>query len=337
MSAPGAPHTAPPAVPRRTPPSRVVEAPPKARLVPAAKRAFNNFRAHQMTDRAASLTYYAMLALFPTLVALVSLFGLVGSAETVTKFVDFLAEHGADRNTQRTIDDLMSGLVESSGGAAGVTFVISISIALNGASGAFSAAGRAINDVYNVEEDRSFVRHKAQDLAMTLILLLLGAVLVVALFLGGGIVEPIFGEIGLGSSAATVWGVVRWPVALVVALVAVALIYAFSPDLKPRRLAWLSPGALLFVVLWLVLSALFGIYVQNFGSYAAYGAFGAAVVLLLWLWISSCVFLFGAEVNAEVERQEIAGRGGPPFVTPPPTATASAPAGASTGPAGRGT
>lgn len=317
------------------PPSRTTEAPPAARLPDAAKRGFANFRAHQMTDRAASLTYYAMLALFPTLVALVSLFGLVGSPDTVADFVEFLADQGADANTQRTVDDLMSNIVESSSGAAGLTFVISVAIALNGASGAFSAAGRALNDVHNVEEDRGFVRHKLQDLGMTLLLLVLGVVILVALFLGGGIADSIFDEIGLGSTATTVWSLARWVVALVVAMVAVALVYAFAPDLKPRNIKWLSPGAVGFVVLWLVLSALFGLYVQNFGSYAAYGAFGAAVVLLLWLWLSSCAFLLGAEVNAEIERQETAGRGGPPFVSPPPSAPGSAPAGTSTGPAAR--
>lgn len=315
------------------PPSQTADTPPAARLPQAAKRAFSNFRAHEMTDRAAALTYYAMLSLAPTLVALVSLFGLVGSPETVANFVDYLAEQGVDANTRETLDSVMSSIVESSSGGAGAALVVSVLIAVNGASGAFSAAGRAINDVYAIEDDRSFVRHKLQDLGMTLLLLVTGVLLLVALFLGGGIAETLFDEIGLGSTAVTIWSIARWGVALVLALIVVALVYAFAPDLKPRRVIWISPGAVAFVVLWLVLSGLFGIYVQNFGSYAAYGAFGAAVVLLLWLWISSCAFLLGAELNAEMERQETAGRGGPPFVSPPPTAPGSAPRGRSTGPA----
>jgi membrane protein len=128
--------------------------------------------------------------------------------------------------------------------------------------------------------------------------------------------------IGLGSTAAAIWSVVRWPVALAAALTAYALIYAFAPDLEPRRLRWITPGAVAGVLIWIVASIGFGIYIKHFSTYgAAYGAAGAAIVLLLWLWLSSCSFLFGAELNAELERGVSAGRGGPPFPTPPPIAT----------------
>ncbi|WP_205697432.1 YihY/virulence factor BrkB family protein [Conexibacter sp. SYSU D00693] len=331
MAAQPAPHVAGGDA-HRLPSSRTVDAPPAARLWPAAKRAFAQFRADQLTDRAASMTYYAMLALAPTLVAAVSMFGLVADPQTVTNFVDFLARQGTDVNTQRTVNEMMSKIIESSGGAAGATFVISLLIALNGASGAFSAAGRGLNDVYNVEEDRSFVRHKLQDVGLTLAVLVLLLAVVVAVFLGGGIAEDLAGEIGLGSAAVTVWNIARWPIAAVLGLVIVALVMAFAPDIKPRKIRWLTPGAVGFIVLWLLASLAFGFYVRTFGSYAAYGAVGAAVVLLLYIWLTCCVFLLAAELNAEMERQESAGRGGPPFVSPPPSAPGSVTPGGGTAP-----
>jgi membrane protein len=273
-----------------------------------------------MTDTAASLTYYAMLSLFPLLIALVSLFSLVGDPQTVTDFVGYLADNGADAQTRDAIEAVMRSIVESSSGGASVALVVSLAIALNGASGLFSAAGRALNDVYAVEDDRGFVRKKLQDVAMTLVVIALVMVVIVALFLGGGIVEDVFDLVGLGATAADVWLVARWPIALLAATTAYAVVYAFAPDLQPRRFRWLSPGAIAGVLIWIVASIAFGIYIQNFGNYAAYGTFGAALVLLLWLWVSALAFLFGAELNAELERTESAGRGGPPLVTPPPTA-----------------
>lgn len=312
---------------------------PRADLAAAAKRAFANFRAHEMTDKAAALTYYAMLSLFPLLIVAVSLFGLIGDPRTVTDFVDYLARNGADPNTRATIDDAMRKIVDSSGGAKGAALVVSTLIALNGASGAFGAAGRALNQIHAVDEDRGFVRRKLTDLGMTLVIVVLLLVVIGSLFIGGGIAEDVFGLIGLGSTAADVWLVARWPVALGAAMMAFALIYAFSPDVSPRTIRWLSPGAVAGVLVWIVASVGFAIYVQNFSSYgAAYGAAGAVLVLLLWLWISSCAFLFGGELNVEIERAESAGRGGPPPPTPPPAAPAAAERHpTSTGPVARGT
>jgi membrane protein len=274
-----------------------------------------------MTDVAASLTYYAMMSLFPMIVVAVSLFALIGDTTTVTDAVQYVARQGADQATVDAVDATLTKMVESSGGAVSVALVISVLIALNGASGGFGAAGRALNRVYGVEEDRGFVRRKLTDVGVTLIVVALLLIVVVALFLGGGIAEDLFGYVGLGDTAAMVWSVVRWPTALAAALLAYAVIYAFAPDIEPRRIRWISPGATAGVAIWIVASVGFAIYIKNFSSYgAAYGAAGAAIVLLLWLWLSSCAFLLGAEFNAEIERAETAGRGGPPFPTPPPAA-----------------
>ena len=273
-----------------------------------------------MTDVAAALTYYAMMSLFPAIVLGTSLFSLIGDEQTVSNAVDYFARQGADQSTQDAIKTVMDKIVSASGGAVSFALVISVLIALNGASGAFGAAGRALNRVYAVEEDRGFVDRKLTDLGVTLMIVVLLLIVVAALFLGGGFAEDLLGSIGLGDTASTVWLIVRWPIALGAMLVAYALIYSFAPDVEPRRLRWISPGAISGVVIWIVASIGFGIYIKNFSSYgAAYGAAGAVIVLLLWLWLSSCAFLFGAEVNAELERAERAGAGGPPAVSAPPS------------------
>lgn len=276
-------------------------------------RAVKSFQEHQLTDAAAALTYYAMLSLFPGLLACVSLFSLVGDPETVADFVDYLARQGANTETREAIDAMMSNLIDTSGGAAGVALAVSLALALNGASGAFAAAGRALNRVHEIEEDRGFVQRKAIDLGVTIVVVLLLLTVIVAVFLGGGIAESLFDRIGLGTTAASIWSVARWPLALLVAMVAYAIVYGMAPDVQPRRVLWLSMGAAAGVLVWLVASALFGVYVQNFGSYgAAYGAFGSALVLLLWLWVSSCAFLLGAELNVQIDRMAAERRGATP-------------------------
>jgi membrane protein len=293
---------------------------PRASYVGAAKRAFSQFRRHELTDVAAALTYYAMMSLFPAIVLATSLFSLIGDEQTVSNAVDYFARQGADQATQDAVRAVMDKIVRASGGAVSFALLGSVLIALNGASGAFGASGRAINKVYGVDEDRGFVRRKLTDVAITLVLVVLLLVVIGALFLGGGFAQDLLGSIGLGSTASVIWGFVRWPLALGGMLVAYALIYAYAPDLEPRRLRWISPGALTGVAIWIVASIAFGIYIRHFSTYgAAYGAAGAVIVLLLWLWLSSCAFLFGAELNAELERSTTAGRGGPP----PPVAPAT--------------
>jgi membrane protein len=301
----------------------VGRAPPQRILA----RAFSLFRAHQMTDYAATLTYFAMMSLFPALLVGVALLGLFGQQSLVTDAGSYLLRHGADASTATVARNVLDKMINSSGGALGLTLAISIVIALNGASGAFGAAGRALNVVYGVQEARGFVRRKLIDVGATLLVIVLFVVVLAALFLGGQIADDLFGTIGLGSTAAAAWSIARWPVALVAAMLGHAVVYGLAPNVEPRRIRWISPGAAFAVVLWIVLSIGFGIYIKNFSSYgAAYGAFGAAIVLLLWLYLSANALLFGAELNAEIERTRRAARDAPPFPTPPPT---PAPAGRS--------
>src|SRR4051794_7693155 len=272
-----------------------------------------------MTDVAAALTYYAMLSLLPSIVLATSLFSLIGDEHTATRAIDYFARQGADQATQDAVRAVMDKIVKASGGAVSVALVVSVLIALNGASGAFGAAGRALNLVYRVEEDRGFVRRKVTDVAVTLVIVVLLLVVIAALFLGGGFAEDLLRTIGLGSTASAIWAIARWPIALAGMLVAYAIIFAYAPDLEPRRLRWITPGAVTGVVIWIVASIGFGVYIRHFSTYgAAYGAAGAAIVLLLWLWLSSCAFLFGAELNAELERSALSSRGGPAAMMPAP-------------------
>jgi membrane protein len=266
-------------------------------------RAGKSFLAHQMTDRAATLTYFAMMSLFPGLLVGVTLLGLFGQQSLVTDATNYLTDHGLDEDTAKVVTRVLQNMVNASGGALGVTLVVSVLLALNGASGAFGAAGRALNVVYGVEESRGIARRKATDLATALVVIVLFAVVLAAIFLGGQIADDLFGKIGLGSTAATIWSYARWPVALVAATVAYGLVYGIAPNIVPRHIRWMTAGAAVGVGLWIVLSLAFSIYVRNFSSYGAvYGAFAAAIILLLWLYLSANAFLFGAELNAELER-----------------------------------
>ena len=285
------------------------------------KRALQMFQGHGMTDWGASMTYYLVMSLFPGLLVTVSLLGLFGGQSLVTDSVSYLRDAGAPAETVDAVESSLTGLVESSNSKFGVGLIIGVVLGLNGAAGAFGAAGRALNKVYGVDEDRGFVRKKAQDLGWTTVVILLGIVALVSVFLGGDVAKDIFGTIGLGDTAAAIWIYARWLVALAAMALLFAVVYAFAPDVEHRRFAWISPGSVLGVGVWLLASGLFFFYVSNFGNYGAtYGTFAGAIVLLLWLYITSLAFLLGGELNGEIERGQVAGRGGPPPPSPPPSA-----------------
>ena len=279
----------------------------RSRVVGIAVAAFKRYREQQMTDRAAALTYFAMMSLFPTLLVGVSLLGLFGQQGLVQDASNYLLEHGADETTADVVRKTLQNMINASSGALGATLLVSIALALNGASGAFGAAGRALDVAFGVTEGRGFVRRKLTDLAAALAVIVLFAVVIVAIFLGGQIADDLFGKIGLGETAATVWSYARWPAALIAATVAYGLVYRLAPDVRPPTVRWISVGAIVGIALWLLLSFGFSIYLRNFATYgAAYGTFGAAIVLLLWLYLSANAFLFGAAVNAERQRAQAA-------------------------------
>ncbi len=283
------------------------------------RSAIDAFMSHDMTDRAASLTYFGILSLFPGALTIISLLTFFGEADLSRRAADYLLDRGVDQTTAEAVNNALDNMIRTSSGAAGVTLVIGLVLALNGASAAFGAAGRALNVVHGVAEDRGIVHRRLTQLGWTVTVVLLFFFTTVAAFLGGDVANDLFGTIGLGDTAADVWRVARLPLALGAIVVAFGLVYAYAPDVEPRALRFITPGSMVAVGLWLLTSWLFSIYLSNFSKYgAAYGTFGAAIALLLWLYITSNAFLFGAELNKTIERSRTAGRGGPPFVTPPP-------------------
>jgi membrane protein len=175
-------------------------------------------------------------------------------------------------------------------------------MSLYGASGAFGAAGRALNHIWRVEEGRGFVKHKLHDLAWTLVLVLLVLVTFVLIFLGGSLAGDVLGLIGLGDTAAAVWRIARWPGALLAAMLIYAVVYYAAPNVEIRHWRFVTPGAVFGVIAWIAASALFFVYVSRFSSYSAtYGAFAAVVILLVWIWLTNVVLLFGAELNVVVD------------------------------------
>jgi membrane protein len=283
--------------------------PQRATPLTVASRAFSSFRRHHMTDHAAGLTYYLVMSLFPGLLVAVSLFGLIASPDTVVNATRYLRDAGAPPSAARAVHDALANLVATSGGKAGVALVLGVALGLNSASSAFGAAGRALNVVYDIEEDRGFVRRKALDLAFTAGLIVLGLVAVAGVLLGGSVTHDLLNKVGLGDTATAVFALVRWPIAIAAMTLAFGVVYGFAPDRGAARFRWISPGACAGALIWLVASILFFLYVENFGSYGAtYGAFAGAVILLLWLYLSSIAFLFGGELNAELERGSRAAR-----------------------------
>jgi len=264
------------------------------------KKTLREFTADQCTDLAASLTYYSVLALFPGLLAVVSILGLFGDP---TKTIDALLQIISNIGSKDVADLLRSpveGLVRSP--AAPVTFIVGILGALWSASGYVGAFGRAMNRVYNVREGRPIWKLRPTMLGVTLatvILLVLGLLTLVS-----GPLARSFGDvIGLGDVAVTVLSIVQWPILLVIAIVIVAVLYYWSPNVKQPKFTWVGGGSILALLIWIIASVGFGFYVGNFSNYnATYGSLGGVIVFLLWIWITNNALLFGAEFDAEIER-----------------------------------
>lgn len=265
------------------------------------RRTLREFSRDQCTDLAAGLTYYAVLAIFPALVALLSLIGLVGkSQETVDTVLGILRDAGAG-GAADSLEPTLTSLSTSS--AATLVFIISILGALWSASGYVNAFSRSMNSLYGKAEGRPVWKLRPIMLAVTLLLVVLVALVMVGLVVSGPVASSIGSTIGLGSAAVRAWSIAKWPVMLLIVVVIVAILYYATPNVRPPKLRWVSLGAVLAILTWVVASALFGFYVANFSSYdKTYGAFAGAIIFLLWLWITNVALLFGAELDAELER-----------------------------------
>jgi membrane protein len=268
------------------------------------KRTFLSFYDEQMTHHAAALTYYGLMSFFPTLLLGVALLGLFGQfPETYEAVLSYL-EEVAPKSTLAAIDAALRTALESKAAAAGA-LAIAVVTALYGTTGALEAARRALNVVFDAHDGRSFLRRKAIDVASTVALMGLILVALILTFVGGDLAEEVFGAFGLGATAASVWAVLRWPAAFAVATLVFSFVYYVTPDVKQRAFRWVTPGAAVGVTIWLLASAGLSFYLSRFpGVNATYGSFAAAIVLIVWLWLTNVALLFGAELNAEIERRK---------------------------------
>jgi membrane protein len=282
------------------------------------KRSVSEFKEDNLTDWAAALTYYGILSIFPALLVLVSVLGLIGSSAT-QPLIDNLGQV-APGPAQDIFTSAIKNL-QGSSGAAGVFFIIGLAGAIWSASGYVAAFMRASNVIYDIEEGRPVWKTLPTRVILTLVLLVLLAVSAVAVTLTGGLAKEVGGVIGLSDTAITVWNIAKWPALLVVVSLMFGLLYWAAPNVRHPKFRWVTPGGVLAVIGWIIASLAFALYVANFGSYnKTYGALAGPIVFLVWLWISNIMVLLGAEFNAELQRGRAIEAGHPedeePFVEP---------------------
>lgn len=265
------------------------------------RKSVREFGDDKCTDLAAALTYYAVLAIFPAILALVSVLGLVGEADKSVKTIIDVLKPLVAADTLKVVTNVVEQLATSTG--AGFTLVVGLVVALWSASGYVGAFSRAMNEIYEIREGRPFWKLRPIMLLITLVAVLLIAVALLILVVSGPVAKSIGDVIGLGSVALTVWGYAKWPVLGLVMVLVVALLYYATPNVKQPKFRWVSVGAGVAIVSWLVASVLFGVYVANFSNYnKTYGSLGGVIVGLLWLWITNLALLLGAEIDSEIER-----------------------------------
>jgi membrane protein len=277
----------------------------------AAKRTVREARDDGLTDWAAALTYYAVLAMFPALLVLVALVGLVGSyPQTTNALLDIVRQVGP-RSAVDTFRDPIVEVVRNKGGA-GALLGVGLLGALWSASGYVGAFIRASNVIYEVQEGRRFWRLRPLQILITIGMTLTAALVAVSLVVTGPLADAVGDVVGLGNAAVTIWNIGKWPVLLLVVITMFAVLYFVAPNVRQPGFSWITPGGVLAVLTWLLGSLGFGIYVANFGSYnSTYGSLGGVVIFLVWLWLGNLALLLGAEFNAELERSRELARGEP--------------------------
>jgi membrane protein len=264
------------------------------------KRTFTEFKDDNLTDWAAALTYYGVLSIFPALIVLVSILGLIGSSAT-QPLIDNLGTVAPGPAKQIFTDAIKN--LQGSSGASGVFFIVGLAGAIWSASGYISAFMRASNAIYDMEEGRPIWKTLPVRVGLTVLLMVLTAISAVAVTLSGGLAKQVGNVVGLGDTAIQVWNIAKWPVLVLFVSFMFAVLYWAAPNVKQPGFKWLSPGSVLAVLGWIIASVAFAFYVANFGSYnKTYGALAGPIIFLVWLWISNIMILLGAEFNAEIER-----------------------------------
>jgi len=260
------------------------------------------FSRDQCTDLAAALTYYAVLAAAPALLALVSVLGLVANGGQAVERVIGTMDGVLPPDVLTVVEPLVQNAA-GGGGKAGFALVLGVALALWSASGYVGAFGRAMNRIYEIDEGRPIWKLRPVMLLVTVVAVVIAALIVAALALSGPVAQAVGDAVGLGSTAVTVWGIAKWPVVLLLVVVLVAILYHVTPNVRQPKMRWLSVGAFVAILVWVLASAAFGLYVATFSNYdATYGSLAGIIVFLLWLWITNLALLFGAELDAELER-----------------------------------
>jgi membrane protein len=266
------------------------------------KRTVREFRDDNLTDWAAALTYYAVLSLFPAFIALISILGLVVDPKTITRVItDVVSQLGP----ASAVDTFKKPIEQISSNQSTAVFglIFGVAAALWTASGYVGAFMRASNAIYEREEGRPFWILRPLQILVTFVLVMMAALVVLSLVATGPVAKAVGDAVGLGDTAVTVWNIAKWPVLLIVVMLMLAILYWPSPNAKQAGFRWVSPGAVLAVLVWIVASVGFAFYVANFGSYnKTYGTLGGVIVFLVWMWITNIAVLLGAELNAETER-----------------------------------
>jgi membrane protein len=271
-------------------------------LFATLKRTVGEFGEDNLSDWAAALTYYGLLALFPALIAFVGLVGLVGDPSSTTRTItQIVTKIGPSSAAQTFAGPIQS--ITSHKATAGIMGIVGIAVALWSASGYVGAFMRASNVVYETPEGRPIWKLRPLQVLVTLVMLVLLVLVALALVLTGPIVTAVAGPLGVGGTAVTVWNIAKWPVLVIVVIVMFAVLFYAAPNVKLAGFRWVTPGALFALAVSIVASAAFAFYVANFGSYdKTYGTLGGLVVFLVWMWITNSALLLGMELNAERER-----------------------------------
>jgi membrane protein len=267
-----------------------------------ARTTFREFTGDQCFDIAAALTFFAVLAAAPAVLAVVSLLGLFGNAQTmVTQVLDSMRGVLPEQSVT-----MIESVVQDAAGntqGAGLALIVGVALALWSASGYVGAFGRAMNRIYEIDEGRPFWKLRPIMLLVTVVLVLIAALVVVALVLTGPVAQAVGDAVGLGSVALTVWNIAKWPVVVLLVVALIAILYHATPNIRQPKFRWLSVGAVVALVVWAIASVGFGFYVANVGNYdATYGSLAGVIIFLLWLWITNMALLFGAELDSELER-----------------------------------
>lgn len=266
-----------------------------------AQKTRHEFVSDQCTDLAAALTYFAVLSIFPALIALVSLLGVAGQGQAS---IDALLSIVGSVAPGSTVD-LLRGPLEQfvNTPAAGFGLVVGVLLAVWSASGYVGAFSRAMNRIYEIDEGRPFLKLRGMQLGVTIVSILLLLVMLLILVVSGPVTDAVGSALGIGETAQVVWSIVKWPVLAAAVVLLIAILYYATPNARQPKFRWMSLGALVAVVALVLASVVFGLYVTNFSNYdATYGSLAGIIVFLLWLWIMNLALLFGAEFDAELER-----------------------------------